>query len=179
MISESIIEPVIAPLSGSKITDHLPPGQWAAELLYHCIRSHEERVKELQSSRSGYDPHKALEIITEVRAMLDRLLARGDIVGLKREMTFAFWERGLQPDVAEAVHNSFAKRIRDDEDGKPTLLIALKLFLPDPGYQFEGGIALYGAAALCMHLAQLAGADSNQVLKDALEQLQEPADRAA
>ena len=74
----------------------------------------------------------------EVRAMLDRLLARGDLVGLKREMTFAFWERGLQPDVTEAVRKALAAKIRDDVDGENILLGALKLFLPDPGYQSDG-----------------------------------------
>ena len=111
--------------------------------------------------------------------MLDRILAKADLVDIKRAMTFAFWERGLQSDAIEAVRNSFAERIRDDAESQQVMLEALKLFLPDPGYQSESGFALYGGAALCMYLAQLAGMDSDQVLKDALAQLLKRADLAA
>ena len=54
MTAQSPSEPATAPVSGRKITDLLPEVQWAGELLYHCIRSHEERVQELQASKPGY-----------------------------------------------------------------------------------------------------------------------------
>ena len=164
--------------NGLSIADHLPPNPWALELCYQCIRMHEEGLKELQASKPKFDPSKTIEIITEARSTLDRLMAKCDLVGPKREMAFAFWERGLQPDAAEAVHTGLAEKIRDDADGQEVMLTTLKLFLPDPGYQFKGGLTLYGGAALCIHLAQLAGMDRDQVLKDAFEQLLERTDRA-
>jgi hypothetical protein len=128
---------------------------------------HEEGLKELQAAKPKYDPRKTLEIVAEARAMLDRLMAKCDLVGLKREMAFAFWERGLQPDAVEAVHNAFAAKIRDDSDAQRVMLTTLKFYLPDPGYRSKRKLVLYGGAALCVHLAQLAGMDRDQVLKDA------------
>lgn len=154
---------------GRSIADHLPPNPWALELSYQCIRMHEEGLKELQASKPKYDPRKTLEIVGEARAMLDRLMAQCDLVGLKREMAFAFWERGLQPDAVEAVRNAFAAKIRDDSEAQRVMLTMLKFYLPDPGYRSKRKLVLYGGAALCVHLAQLAGMDRDQVLKDALE----------
>ena len=163
---------------GLSIADHLPPNPWALELCYQCIRMHEEGLKELRASKPKFDSSKTVEIITDARATLDRLMAKCDLVGLKREMAFAFWERGLQPDAAEAVHTGLAEKIRDDADGQEVMLTTLRHYLPDPGYQSKSGLTLYGGAALCIHLAQLAGMDRDQVRKDAFEQFLERADRA-
>lgn len=171
MTSHSSADEALATTSGTRIpfADHLPPDPWALELSYQCIRMHEKGLKELQASKPKYDPRKTLEIIGEARAMLDRLMARCDLVGLKREMAFAFWERGLQPDAAEAVHSAFAEKIRDDAGGQMVMQTTLKFYLQDPGYRSKRKLVLYGGAALCVHLAQLAGMDRDQVLKDSFE----------
>ncbi|MSP74492.1 MAG: hypothetical protein EXR12_00005 [Rhodospirillaceae bacterium] len=177
MTSHPPSDAATGPGSGASlsIVNHLPANPWGLELSYHCIRLHEEALKELQVSSAHFDPRKTLEIITDARAMLDRLMAKCDLVDLKREMAFAFWERGLQPDAAEAVRNSLAERIHDDDDGKDVLQATLKFYLRDPGYRSEQGLSLYGGAALCLHLAQSAGLDRDQILADALRQLTENA----
>lgn len=114
MTSQSPSQPATAPLSGSEITDHLPAEQWVAELLYHCIRSHEERVRELQASTPEYDPKPAYRAIETSGALLDRILGNAGLVGMKRDLTFAYWDRGLQSDAIKAVRSGFAEKVRAD-----------------------------------------------------------------
>ena len=175
--SPSDATPAMAPGSRTSFVDLLPPNSWLLELCYQCNRLHEEGLKELQASKPGYDSRAALEIIGEVSALLDRLMAKSGLAGPKREMAFAFWERGLQPDAVEAVQDGMAAKIRDDADGQRTMMEVLKRYMPDPGHQSERGVTFYGGAALCIRLAELAGLDRDQVINEAFEQLLKGADR--
>lgn len=158
MTSQSPSKSATAPLSGSKITDLLPPQQWAGELLYHCIRGHEERVQELQASKPGYDPQAARRAIEAARASLDRFLGLVDLVGMKRDLVLSYWDRGLQRDAIKAVRSGFAEKIRADPRNWNGL-VGIFLHFVTAQYDNESGLALFGGASLCMHVAQEAGRD--------------------
>lgn len=166
MTSTPTSAPTYAPVSGSEITDFLPPKQWATELLYHCLRSHEERVKELKESRPGYDPQAAQRAIEASRADVDLFLLNHGLTGLKRELVFSYWDRGLQSDAIDAVRLGFAEKIRTDPDNWNGLMWVLLHFVKDPQYQSEGGLRLYGGASLCMQIAHESGRDPNDLLRE-------------
>ena len=166
MTSQSPSEPVITPVSGSKITDLLPDMQWVGELLYHCIRSHEERVRELQASKPGYDPQAAHRAIEASRASLDQFLELVGLVGVKRDLVLSYWDRGLQRDVVRAVRFGFAEKIRADPKKWNGLVGVFHHFVNDPEYQSESGVTLYGGASLCMQVAHEAGRDPNDLIRE-------------
>jgi hypothetical protein len=175
MTTQSPSDAVLPIVLGRRVSfsDLLPPNPWAIEFAYQCLRMHEHALKERQASQSDDDSKRPHQIIAEAYAMLDRLMAKCDLVGPRRERAFAYWERGLQADAVEAVHYGFAERIRTDEDGRQVLLDTLSYYLQDAGYQSDQGLSLYGGAALCVHLAKLASLDRNQILRDALRSLAE------
>ena len=166
MTSQSSSESATVPVSGSKITDLLPEMQWAGELLYHCIRSHEERVRELQASKPGYDPKAAHRAIEAARASLDQFLELVGLVGMKRDLVFSYWDRGLQRDAISAVRSGFAEKIRAAPKNWNGLVGIFQHFVNDPQYQRESGMALYGGASLCMQVAHEAGRDPNDLIRD-------------
>ena len=169
MTSQSPSEPAITPVSGSKITDFLPEVQWAGELLYHCIRSHEERVQELQASKPGYDPQAAHRAIEASRASLDQFLELVGLVGIKRDLVLSYWDRGLQRDAVTAVRSGFAEKIRADPKNWNGLVGVFQHFMKDPQYQSESGVTLYGGASLCMQVAHEAGRDPNDLIREVAE----------
>ncbi len=158
-------------LAAPEIAGRLPANAWPLELLYLGIRLHENGIAERQTSRDGYDPSHALEIVETARKMLDRLMVKAGLAGPNRELFLAFWERGLQEDVFGAVETGLAEKIKNDESGRETLLAILKHYLPDPGYASTNGLAFYGAAAFFLRLSQTAEIDHEHLLKDAFAQL--------
>ena len=166
MTLQSSSEPPTVPVSGSKITDLLPEVQWVGELLYHCIRSHEERVQELQAERSGYDPQAAHRAIETARASLDGFLGMVGLVEMKRDLVLSYWDRGLQRDAIRAVHSGFAEKIRADPEKWNGLVGVFQYFVKDPQYQSEGGLTFYGGASLCMQVAHEAGRDPNDLIRE-------------
>ena len=166
MTAQSPSEPATAPVSGSKITDLLPEVQWSGELLYHCIRSHEERVQELQASKPGYDPQAAHRAIEASRASLEHFLELVGLVGIKRDLVLSYWDRGLQKDAIRAVRSGFAEKIRADPKKWNGLVGVFQHFVNDPEYQSESGVTLYGGASLCMQVAHEAGRDPNDLIRE-------------
>ncbi|MCG3775350.1 MAG: hypothetical protein JW395_2182 [Nitrospira sp.] len=161
-----------APISGSTITDYLPAEHWATELIYHCILSHEERVQQFQASTPAYDPQSAYRVIEASRSLLERHLEKAGLVGTKRDLAFAYWDRGLQQDAIESVRAGFAEKVRDNIENKNVLRQILELFIMGARVPGENGVGFYGGASCCLHVAHSAGLSANELIKEALLNVQ-------
>ena len=166
MKPQSPSEPTTAPPRSSNITDFLPTVHWIGELLYHCIRDHQERVRELQASTPGYDPQAAHRAIEKSLASLDYFFEAARVRGTQRDIVLNYWDRGLQSDTIRVVRSGFAEKIRHDPENWSGLIGVFKIFVAGSQYGTEDGTSLYGGASLCMHIAQEAGRDPHDLIRE-------------
>jgi hypothetical protein len=172
MIAQTSSIAQTAPISGSNITNYLPADSWATELLYHCILSHEERMQELQASTPGYDPQSAYRVIKASRSLLECHLEQAGMAGIKRDLAFAYWDRGLQQDAIVSVRAGFAEKVRDNIENKNVLREILALFIMGARLPDEHGVGFYGGASCCLNVAHSAGLSANALIKEALLNVQ-------
>lgn len=149
------------------------------EALYHCIRAHEEVMAEKRATRPGYDDSWAAENLDTARSLLERAMTNAGIGGDRRALAIAAWDRGLQPDVIEAVRAGLGQRFVASGQPSEQIRAFLKLFFVDREYQTSDGLVFYGGASLCLHWAQSIGLDPNQLVGELAEEMANEQDAAS
>jgi len=155
----------------SEIADRWLPGSWALELLHLGIRLHEVAIAVRSASQPDYDRRRPLEIVAELRESLNRMLAKIEPSGRNRELVLAYWERGVRDDLRPTLETNLGRHVAGDENGRNILLSVLKLYLPDPNYRTGESMSLYGAPALLLRVAELAGIDPHALFGQGLREL--------
>jgi hypothetical protein len=172
-VASMTLDEVETALDLANIAERLPPQAWKLELIYACIRLHEDAIREKSGKQPGYEPSRPSEIVMEVRRVFDDLLASLEPSARRRNLFLAYWERGIQDDLFDALQARFAEMIAANEEGQSQLSTLLLLFLSDPNYRNGSTLSFYGAPAMLLHVAQRAGIDHERLLADAFRRYRE------
>jgi len=135
------------------------------------LRPFGRAIEERRVEKADYDAGLARAVVERARTSFDKILAQAAPSKRNRELIEAYWERGAQPDLRPALEKKIAEIVASHDEGRENLLQMLKVFLPDPNYRTADGMALYGAAALLLRIAEQAAIDHMQLISDAMQAL--------